>query len=228
MSKIPVRAVMAAIAVGVASVGAALATPVPTLQGDPYPAGSELVFSGGPYTLPGVGTFDSVTASNFNLVSIGSPGGPNEVFNYTGTATVPFTNPLSTGIFSGTLQATVIGRTSVLQTGTFTVIITAGSFAPAIVNGQTVVYGAGSPLSTTERTATYSSGGPTGLFVSTQATDSPIGFTVNGGPFISTPLSGTSQLATPLPATLPLFGAGLGLVGWLARRRKGAAAPVAA
>jgi hypothetical protein len=40
---------------------------------------------------------------------------------------------------------------------------------------------------------------------------------------VTTGTGGGPNLATPLPAALPLFAAGLGVVGLLARRRKRAA-----
>jgi hypothetical protein len=221
----------AAVAIGVASMGVASATPVPTYSGDPFPSGIEVVYSGGPFVLPLVGTFDSASLSGFNLLNIGTPGGPNQTFDYSVTFTVPFTNPASTGIFAGTVEVEVVGRSSLAQTGTFPLVTLAATSSTSVINGQVVARLGGAPFTTTTRSVTYSAGGPSGLLVSSVGTDIPIGFTVNNGPFISTPMGYASQpalSAVPLPAALPLFGAGLGMMGWLARRRKAAAAPVAA
>ena len=45
---------------------------------------------------------------------------------------------------------------------------------------------------------------------------------------VTLPTGGGSQTTTPLPAALPLFATGLGVMGWLARRKKQKAAALAA
>jgi hypothetical protein len=228
--------------IAAAGIGAALLNPAAAVTslpagsllptyGDPFPTGTVIDLFGGPYTTQ-FGTFDEIQLSNFTGCTPGCPGpnptyvqnGTDQFFTYTDVTFTLSHQTNNTGIPGplvipgGTVEVELFGRTSLTQLGTFAAVLLEANFsgnAYGHVLAPQLLGGGGSGWVH----YVYD-----GLAVGGFAFNVPnAGYTVDGGPFISTPLT-----TTPLPAALPMFGAGLGLVGWLARRRKARGTLVAA
>jgi hypothetical protein len=184
-----------ALALGV-SIGVAEAAPVPTPDGDPFPAGSVAILTGGPYTTP-FGTFDMTTVANFDGFILDATGG-NEIYTYNGpTQTVTFDN---NGVFStftltnGQVEVEIFNRTSPFERGTFNAQMLMATWTGTI-DGESVVAQI-NPDVPTLGTITFT-GDPNahGLLVD-YLFHNETEFSLNGGPFVPTPLTG-------VPAAVP-------------------------
>ncbi len=178
------------------SIGAAQGAPVPTPDGDPFPAGSVAILTGGPYTTP-FGTFDMTTVANFDGFSLQTNGG-NEFYTYIGpTQTVTFDNG---GVFStftltnGDVEVEIFARSNPFERGTFAAQMLMATWTGTI-DGQSVVAQI-NPDVPTLGTITYTAeSNVRGLLVD-YLFNNETEFSVNGSPFVSTPLTG-------VPAVIP-------------------------
>jgi hypothetical protein len=197
--------------------GSAHATAVLTPNGDPFPTGSIVNLDGGPYHTP-FGSFSHIVLSNFGGADEVFHSG-NEYFTYSGANGPTFTNYLTGGTVSftnGTFEVEILHRTDD-QDGTFSAKLLEATFSGQIA-GQNVVAEL-KPASSSLGTVTYI-GNPL-LGTQTVSTDFSVagGYTVNGGPFQSTPLTGTSS-AVPEPSTWAMLLVGFGALGFIGWRRR--------
>ena len=217
MRNLLLSAAATALAVGV-SFGVAQAAQVYSPDGDPFPAGSVAYLTGGPYLTPW-GTFDMTTVSNFDGFSL-LTGGGNEVFTYTGVwQTVTFDNG---GVYStftltdGDVEVEIFNRTSLSQAGSFTAQMLEATWTGTI-DGVSVVAQI-DPIDPTLGNITFTPLLNTrGLLVDYTFYNNTE-FSLNGGPFVSTPLIGVSAPA-PIPeapawAMILMGFAGLGLASY--------------
>ena len=218
MRNLFLSAAATALALGV-SLGVSQAAPLLTPDGDPFPAGSVAYLTGGPYMTPW-GTFDMTTVSNFDGFSLQTIGG-NEIFTYLGVSqTVTFDNQ---GVYStftltdGVVKVEIFKRTNLFEAGKFNAQMLEATWTGTI-DGDAVVARI-NPIVPTTGTVTYSyiSNTRSGLVVDYKF-NNQTEFSVDGGPFLPTPLTGV-----PAPAPIPeapawammLMGfAGLGLVSY--------------
>jgi hypothetical protein len=206
---------MAAFAAGVALAGAGLAQ-ANTISGNlwrvPEAAAQHAVPANVPSTIPDV-VFDVDSPLNFGSVNLGrnstigtwleNAGASHVVENTPGTLGAPMDN--------GT-QGTLLefsGIVTVTNGQTFTVAHDDG--VTLIIDGQDTGLNAG-PTAPTTSTATYT--GPTGTFPFQLI----YGECCGGEAVLQVSLPFTS--AVPEPEAYAMFMAGLGLMGFLARRRK--------
>ena len=218
MRNLLLSAAVTSLALGV-SFGKAQAAPVFTPDGDPFPAGSVAYLTGGPYTTPW-GTFDMTTVSNFDGFSLQTIGG-NEIFTYTGVSqTVTFDNH---GVYStftltdGDVKVEIFKRTHLFEAGAFSAQMLEATWTGTI-DGIPVVAQINPSVPTTG-TVTYSyiSNMRSGFVVDYEF-NNQTEFSVNGGPFLPTPLTGVSA-PVPIPEApawaMMLMGfAGLGLASY--------------
>lgn len=197
MRNLLLSAAATALALGV-SFGGAQAAPVFSPDGDPFPAGSVAYLTGGPYTTA-FGTFDMTTVSHFDGFSL-KTGGGNEVFTYIGVwQTVTFDN---LGVYStvtltdGDVEVEIFNRTSLSQAGAFTAQMLEATWTGTI-DGVPVVAQI-SPTDPTLGNITFAKlQNTSGLLVDYMFFNNTE-FSLNGGPFVSTPLIGV-----PAPAPIP-------------------------
>jgi hypothetical protein len=197
-------AAVTAVAIGV-SIGGAWAAPVLTPDGDPFPSDSVAYLTGGPYMTP-FGTFDMTTVANFDGFVLQNHGG-NEFYTYATSSLLGTTGPSQTvtfdnhGVFStftltnGDVEVEIFGRSSAFETGMFDARILMATWT-GIIDGIPVVAQI-SPTMPTLGTITFSLPpvGKLGLLVD-YTFYNQTEFSLNGGPFVSTPLTGVSA---PVP-----------------------------
>ncbi len=206
-----------------ASIGVVQAAPVPTPNGDPFPSGSIAILTGGPYTTP-FGTFDQTTVANFDGFVLQTTGG-NEYFTYATSSMFGTTGPTQTvtfdngGVFStytftnGDVEVEIKGRTSTTETGTFDAIMLMATWT-GMIDGHTIIAQINPGVPTTG-TVTFSEDGNGPELLVDYTFDNQTEFNLDGGPFMSTPLTGVSAAVPEAPAwTMMLMGfAGLGFAG---------------
>ncbi|MFY9968604.1 MAG: hypothetical protein WBQ45_13545 [Roseiarcus sp.] len=197
-------AAVTALALG-ASIGGAEAAQVLTPDGDPFPTNSVAYLTGGPYMTP-FGTFDMTTVANFDGFVLQSHSG-NEFYTYATSTVFGTVGPTQTvtfdnhGVFStytftnGDVEVEIFGRSSAFETGTFSARMLMATWTGTI-DGLPVVAQI-SPATPTLGTIIFSlpPPGTLGLLVD-YVFHNQTEFSLNGGPFVSTPLTGVSA---PIP-----------------------------
>ncbi len=215
-----------ALAFGV-PIGVAHAAQVLTPDGDPFPSNSVAYLTGGPYVTP-FGTFDMTTVANFDGFVLQSNNG-NEFYTYATSSVFGTTGPSQTvtfdnnGVFStytftnGDVEVEIFGRSSAFETGTFSARMLMATWTGTI-DGLPVVAQI-SPATPTLGTITFSPppAGTLGLLVD-YVFYNQTEFSLNGGPFVSTPLTGVSA---PIPeaSTWAMMLMGLAGLSFAAYRR---------